>query len=181
MKLVNNIVLNLLSHPTKSYRFRDVNTIDTIVIHQTDTEDRGAFSPYEIAQYHVNSNDWPSIGYHYFVIEDGTIYKTNDENRITYHASGFNEKSLGVAITGLHRCNASDDNYQILNKEKYNALVFILAKLSNKYNIDVNKVIGHTETGSPKSCPNLNMVQLRSDVEKKKFNFYSQRVLSLSY
>ncbi len=63
--------------------------------------------------------------------------------------------------------------------EKYNALVFLLAKLSNKYNLKTDDIIGHTETGSPKSCPNLNLTQLRLDVKKKGYFSGSERVLSL--
>ena len=67
-----------------------------------------------------------------------------------------------------------------MDKKKYNALVYLLAKLCNKYNLNLSDIIGHNETGSPKSCPNLNMDQLRSDVKKKGFIFGSQRVLSLA-
>jgi len=38
----------------------------------------------------------------------------------------------------------------------------------SKYYIKTKDIIGHTETGSPKSCPNLIMPQLRDDVAKKK-------------
>ena len=169
-KIISNISNYLLKHPTKRYQFRDTKTISNIIIHQTDSEDQGTFSPYITAQYHVNTNDWAGIGYHYYILDDGTIFQTNDDNLITYHASGYNTNSLGVAITGEHTCSYEEpeNNYDIIGKKKYNALVYTLATLSNKYFISVDKIKGHSETGSPKSCPNLNMVQLRNDVKKKK-------------
>ena len=175
--VIKNISNYLLKHPSKRYSFRDTNTIKGIVVHQTDSEDRGSFSPYNTAEYHVNTNDWAGIGYHYYILDDGTIYQTQEDSVISYHASGKNQDTLGVAITGEHTCsyNEPENNYDIISAKKYNALVYTLAKLTNKYsNIAVEKIVGHSETGSPKSCPNLNMTQLRDDVLKKKVLLWVQ-------
>ena len=102
--VIKDISIYLLKHPSKRYSFRDTSTINKIIIHQTDSEDMGSFSPYYTANYHINTNDWAGIGYHYYIIDDGTIYQTNDDNIISYHASGQNTESLSVAITGGHRC-----------------------------------------------------------------------------
>ena len=169
----------LLKHPTNRYAFRDTSTIDSIIVHQTDTEDQGKFTAYNIANYHVNNNDWAGIGYHYLITDDGAIYQTNSDYLVSYHASGWNSRSIGVAITGDHVIGSQSDNYDIIGKKKYNALVYLLAKLCNKYNLSVDNILGHNETGSPKSCPNLNLDQLRSDVKKKGYGYGSQRVLSL--
>ena len=173
-KVITDLSNFLLKHPTKRYAFRDTSTIDRIVVHQTAGEDQGKFTAYNIANDHVNNNDWAGIGYHYLITDGGNIYQTNEDNIISYHASGWNSRSIGVAITGNHTLGQSIDS------KKYNALVYLLAKLCNKYNLSVDQIVGHNETGSPKSCPNLNMDQLRSDVKKKEFIFGSQRVLSLS-
>ena len=177
-KIIKDISQFLLKHPTKTYAFRDTSTIDKIVVHQTDTEDQGKFTAYNIANYHVNNNDWAGIGYHYLITDDGSIFKTNDEDKISYHASGYNSRSIGVAITGDHTIGS--DNYDIVDKKNYNALVYVLAKLCNKYNLNVSDIIGHNETGSTNICHNLKMDQLRVDVKKKGFIFGSQRVLSLA-
>jgi len=176
-KVIKDISLFLLKHPSKTYAFRNTSSIDRIVVHQTDGADNGEFTAYNVANYHVNDNDWAGIGYHYLITNDGAIYQTNSDDLVSYHASGWNSRSIGVAITGDH--TLGNDNYDIIDKKKYNALVYLLAKLSNEYNISANEIIGHNETGSPKSCPNLNMEQLRSDVKKKKLIFGSQRVFSL--
>lgn len=176
---IEDLTLYLKKHPTKRYAFRDTSTVDRIVIHQTDSEDMGDFSPYYTANYHVDNNDWAGIGYHYYIIDDGTIYQTNPDNVISYHASGYNSRSISVVITGLHRCSATDENYEILNDKKYNALIYTLAKLSNRYMLPSSAIIGHTETGSPKSCPNLNMDQLRADVKKKGYKWWEENSLSL--
>ena len=54
-KIVKDISNFLLKHPSKTYAFRDTSSIDSIIIHQTDTPDQGNFTPYHIANYHVNT------------------------------------------------------------------------------------------------------------------------------
>lgn len=167
MLFVKDISLNLLSHPSNTYAFRNENTINKIVIHQTDGEDAGAFTPYNIANYHVNSNGWAGIGYHYVIIDSGQIYLTQPLNKISYHASGHNTNSIGIAITGAHRRNNNEGNLGLVAKKEYHSLVYLVAKLKEKYNIPIENIIGHNETGSPKSCPNLDMNEFRGDVKKK--------------
>ena len=167
MLFVKDISNFLLKHPSKTYSFRDTNTINSIVIHQTDADDNGSFTPYEIAQHHVNTNNWAGIGYHYVVIDSGQIYLTQNTDKITYHASGYNTNSIGISITGDHRRNNNENNISLIGKKEYNSLVYLVAKLKEKYNIPYGNILGHTETGSPKSCPNLDMSEFRGDVKKK--------------
>jgi N-acetylmuramoyl-L-alanine amidase len=168
MLFVKDIENFLLKHPTKTYSFRDTNTINKIIVHQTDAPDNDAFTPYEIAQYHVNDNDWAGIGYHYVIVDSGQIYLTQKANKISYHASGSNTNSIGVAITGDHRLNnPSIENEDLISKKEYKSLIYLLAKLKEKYNIPYENIIGHNETTTLKSCPNLNMDVVRKDVKKK--------------
>ena len=127
-KVITDLSNFLLKHPTKRYAFRDTSTIDRIVVHQTAGADQGKFTAYNVANDHVNNNDWAGIGYHYLITDGGNIYQTNEDNIISYHASGWNSRSIGVAITGNHTLGQSIDS------KKYNALVYLLAKLCNKYN-----------------------------------------------
>ena len=167
-RVIKDISNYLLKHPTDRYNNRNTDTIDTIVVHQTDTLDQGAFTPYDIANYHVNNNGWAGIGYHFMITDEVKIYQTNPTTSISYHASDYNTRSIGVAITGNHTTGSTSSNADIIGKKKYNALIYLLAKLSLEYNVKTKNIIGHTETGSPKSCPNLIMPQLRDDVAKKK-------------
>jgi N-acetylmuramoyl-L-alanine amidase len=167
MLYVKDISNSLLTHPSNTYAFRDTKTINTIVIHQTDGADNGSFTPYAIAQDHVNNNGWAGIGYHYVITDSGQIYLTQNTNKISYHASGYNTNSIGVAITGAHRRDAGETNKELVGSKEYNSLVYLVAKLKEKYNIPLANIIGHNETGSPKSCPNLDMNEFRGDVKKK--------------
>ena len=167
MLFVKDISNLLITHNSNSYAVRDVSTINRIVIHQTDTTDNGSFTPYNIANYHVNTNNWAGIGYHYVILDSGVIYQTQKDTKISYHASGFNTTSIGITITGDHRRNNNEENLSLIERKEYRSLVFLVSKLKEKYNIPINNIIGHNETGSPKSCPNLDMNEFRGDVKKK--------------
>jgi len=167
MLFVKDISNLLITHNSNTYAVRDVSTINRIVIHQTDTTDDGSFTPYNIANYHVNTNNWAGIGYHYVILDSGVIYQTQKDTKISYHASGFNTTSIGITITGDHRRNNNEENLSLIERKEYRSLVFLVSKLKEKYNIPINNIIGHNETGSPKSCPNLDMNEFRGDVKKK--------------
>jgi hypothetical protein len=104
---INNIVDELTKHSTKTYATRDVQDIDTIVIHHTvSPPDRTIDS---IAQYHVNSNDWPGIGYHYVINGIGEIFQTNHLNTVSYHVGDHNDDTIGIALQGDFTDNPPTD------------------------------------------------------------------------
>ena len=180
MAVINDIVLYLPTHPSKFYARRNLSEITTIVVHQTDTNDTGKFGVYDIARYHVNSNGWAGIGYHYYIIDEGTIFKTQELNTISYHASGWNTESIGVVISGKHRYDSSKTNEEIIGKKKYKALVFALAKIENELPNKVN-IISHGEISTHKTDPNINMEQLKKDVKKKDYSSIFKKSQSVYY
>ncbi len=99
-----DIVDELPKHETKTYAHRDLTDITTLTIHHTVSPvDRSIES---IASYHVNSKDWPGIGYGYVIDGDGTIFQTNYLTTISYHAGTLNAPgdenlfSVGIALQG---------------------------------------------------------------------------------
>ena len=179
MPIIENLVLYLPSHPTLVYPKRDVKDIKYLIIHKTDSEDKGKFHAYDTARYHVDNRGWAGIGYHYFIIKDGSIFQTQPDYVISNHASNYNSTSLGIVITGDHRLpNSKDytcgDNEGMLGKTQYKALVWTLAKLQIRHSIPFENILAHGQTGSSKSCPNLNMEQLKEDVKKKDNFIYTK-------
>lgn len=180
MPVIKDITLYLPTHPTQVYAKRNLSEIDTIVVHQTDSKDSGKFGAYDIARYHVNNNGWAGIGYHYYIIKDGSIFQTQPDYVISNHASNYNATSLGIVITGDHRLpNSKDytcgDNEGMLGKTQYKSLVWTLAKLQIRHSIPFENILAHGQTGSSKSCPNLNMEQLKLDVKKKRQPYIYKR------
>jgi hypothetical protein len=94
------IVDSLPKHKTKTYKTRPLTDITTLTIHHTVSPPSRPIA--SIAAYHVDSRDWPGIGYHYVINDKGDIYQTNWLESISYHTgvSGYNnnEVSIGIAL-----------------------------------------------------------------------------------
>lgn len=92
------IVDELPKHPSKAYKKRPLQQIDTIAIHHTvSPSDRTIAS---IARYHVDSRGWPGIAYHFVIKADGQVFMTNYMDTISYHAAGHNDHTIGIALQG---------------------------------------------------------------------------------
>ena len=89
---------SLSKHPTKQYATRRLEAIEHIVIHHSAiTPTVGA---QRIAEYHVNNLDWPGIGYHFVIDDQGIIYRTNALETISYHAGHINRSGIGICFLG---------------------------------------------------------------------------------
>ncbi len=80
-----------------------MNKPNKIIIHHSGT-DEGTFE--SIKQYHVETNGWRDIGYHYLITTDGKVYGGRTENAIGAHTKGENTSSIGICIVG------NFDNYK---------------------------------------------------------------------
>lgn len=94
--IINNIIDDLPKHSTKTYTQRNLNQIDKIILHHYASNG----TPQSVARYHVNTRDWAGIGYHFTINKDGTISQVNRLDTISYHTSGQNTVSIGVALEG---------------------------------------------------------------------------------
>lgn len=81
----------------KSYKNRSVQDIRRVVFHHSATV---SGSPEGFARYHVEQHGWPGIGYHFVIGQDGTVYRCNPDDKISYHCSGQNGHSIGVCLVG---------------------------------------------------------------------------------
>lgn len=144
-----DLVDRLMHHSKKRYKERKAENITQIVLHHSATKPNtldGMRDVYAFAEYHVRELGWPGIGYHYVVAPDGTIYKTQANTTVSYHASGANTCSLGVCMIGHF------DKYPV-PEAQWKATVQLVKELMKAYNIPADKVIGHREVPAPKSCP----------------------------
>ncbi|MFZ5945311.1 MAG: N-acetylmuramoyl-L-alanine amidase [Bacillota bacterium] len=154
MKIVD--VRNLLAkHPAKEYGKRSQTAIRYIAIHHSATQGGDAFS---FARYHVNSLDWPGIGYHYVILIDGTIQWTNDLTTASYHVKDYNSRTVGVCLVG----NFVDGQ---LNPSQKEALYQLCRSLLRQLNLNPEDIRGHNEfLPGYTQCPALNMDEIRRDL-----------------
>lgn len=140
MVQINNITDQLPKAPGKSYGSRPLQAINMFVLHHSATT---TGSPVAYANYHIQENGWPGIGYHFVIQQDGTVYQTNELTTISYHASGVNSQAVGICLTGNYDLSAPPP-------AQHAALIGLLRHLRGI--IGQKPVYGHHQFSS-KSCP----------------------------
>jgi len=101
-----------------------------------------------IQAYHVNTNGWCDVGYHFLVGSDGRVYQgRSSEERVGAHASGANTNNVGISYIGTFSTIAAPANMIEAGGD-------IVKWLSDTFAIPLNRdrVRGHREWGSTE-CP----------------------------
>lgn len=136
----------LPKHLTKQYRNRTLEDSLTIFIHHTAVD---ADVPIEnIANYHVNSKDWPGISYHSAIEPDGDILLLNDLSTISYHTRGQNTKGISIVLLG----NYEEDQLTDKQLESVKLITEALCEV-----LKVRAIMGHRDApGARTTCPGAN-------------------------
>jgi N-acetyl-anhydromuramyl-L-alanine amidase AmpD len=53
-----------------------------------------------VAEYRVDTQGWPGIGYHYFITHDGLIQQTNELTTQSTHAGQYDPVAIGICFAG---------------------------------------------------------------------------------
>ncbi len=160
-------VRELLSlHHSKKYKARSLNQIKSIAIHHSLTKSGNAES---FARYHVNTNGWPGIGYHFVIEKNGTIKWCNSLTVKSYHVGNSNLEAIGICLTGDFRIQQPT---LLQNK----SLTILLKWLLNSFSLTPENVKGHSEYPgyANKACPCLDMDIIRQQLQplKKKPSYH---------
>lgn len=145
----------------REHRFR------YIVVHHT-ASDVGNLEYYR--RFHQAERGWPDIAYHFVVnngasntvpgqIEESDLWK---ERRRGYSTRDFYVNTVGIAVVMVGNLeNHAPGELQ------YQALVRLLANLSQEYSIPPERIIGHRELQQTK-CPgkHLQMDRVREDITR---------------
>ncbi len=114
---------SITRHSSKRFPQVGEDRKEDIAIHHSLTRmDLGGSNAEGYARYHVNSLDWPGIGYHFVIEKDGTIKWCNDINLRSYHVGKFNNQSVGICLSGDFRTDIPTDEQQRSLVELVNAL-----------------------------------------------------------
>lgn len=108
-----------------------------IVIHTAATPGNKDISAADIDRFH-KTKGWSGIGYHFVVRKDGTVEKGRPINKIGAHAEGINSLSIGICFSG-------NGDISDFTEAQYRSGLALCLELMDKYQIPVNKVIGHRE------------------------------------
>lgn len=141
--------------------------IKRIIIHCSDSRDDLDIGVKEIRAWHTTpapgGRGWKDIGYHYVVRRDGTVETGRYENgdsvlegkEIGAHVAGQNSDSLAVCWVGR----------DALSPVQGRALLDHVYHLMTSHNVPLAGVLGHCELDPGKTCPNLNMADIRTLLE----------------
>lgn len=112
-----------------------------------------------IQAYHVNTNGWCDVGYHFLVGADGRVYQgRSSEERVGAHAGGANTNNVGISYIGTFSTIAPPANM-------FEAGGDIVEWLSDTFAIPLNRdrVRGHREWGSTE-CPGNSLYPRLGDI-----------------
>lgn len=77
---------------------RPLSQVKYLVIHHTAGPDTQ--TPDEIARYHIQSNGWGGVGYHFIISKNGTTYYVGDLSTARAHVKNYNHLALGICLVG---------------------------------------------------------------------------------
>lgn len=114
--------LNLVFDKSKLKR-RDYKQINKIILHHS----AGHGSILSIHKQHLNLG-WAGIGYHFYITQDGVIYRGRPVEYIGSHCRGNNANSIGICLEGDFRKEKPTEE-QLLSMSR------LIKDLKNKYQI----------------------------------------------
>lgn len=112
-----------------------------------------------IQSYHVNTNGWCDIGYHFLVGSDGRVYQgRSSEERVGAHAGGANTNNVGISYIGTFSTIAPPTNMIEAGGD-------IVKWLSDTFTIPLNRerIKGHREWGTTE-CPGNSLYPRLGDI-----------------
>jgi hypothetical protein len=125
-----------------------------VTIHHTVTPNNDPTPPADrikgIQSYHINSNGWCDIGYHFLVSQDGDRWqgwKTEEKSGI--HVGNHNTDNVGISFLGSYHI-AQPPQAQV------DGVVPLVKWLADNYGIGMDRdhVLGHQEwSGQSTACP----------------------------
>lgn len=139
-------------HPTLCYEVRGIGGIEQLVIHHSATDDDR--SAERIAEYHVNTNGWPGIGYHFLVHQDGRIEYTQGIEVTSYGVARRNDNTLHICLVGNWTERQPSEAQLVATRKLIDNLCFALGR--------IYPVVGHTEIAPPDyatACPGATWTQ----------------------
>ncbi len=133
-------------------------TIDSIVIHCSDSPDEYSFKASDIERWHMEraaKEPWDSfkdvngkmgyIGYHYVISREGEIQEGRPVEIKGCHTSGFNNESIGVCWIGK----------KLMTVKQRESLVQCLAELCVAHGLATIDIYEHCQFNRKKTCPNF--------------------------
>lgn len=133
--------------------------IDEIIVHCSATAEGKDYTVEDITRWH-KQRGFSTIGYHYVIYRNGTIYTGRDIDVAGAHCTGHNTHSIGVCYIG--GCKADGQSPKdTRTPEQKQALRRLLSGLVELY--PKAKIHGHRDYAN-KSCPSFDATREYKDL-----------------
>lgn len=129
-------------------KVRPLNKIYLIILHHTAGK---GMTVQEINKMHKTKNKWAGIGYHFYVRQDGSVFKGRDVKYIGAHCAGNNGSSIGIALEG-------DFRKEKPTTEQLESTKQLVQKLMSE-NRAIKKVLNHNDLYKT-LCPVVNLKEM---------------------
>lgn len=138
--------------------------VNRIVIHCSDSPDARDIGFHEIDQWH-KERGWSGIlydgirihcGYHYIIRRGGVVELGRPEDSMGAHAKGHNRDTIAICWVGKN----------LMDELQWESMVTLLKDICSRYLLDASDLYGHYELDPKKTCPNIDMKELRTMMGK---------------
>ena len=139
-----------------------MRTINLIVLHCTATRVTQDFTVEDLKACHL-ARGFKSIGYHYYITKDGTLYPCRPEREIGAHARHYNAHSIAICYEGgLDARGCIADTRTAAQKD---AMFWLIINLHHRFP-DIKVILGHRDLpGVQKACPCFDATKLQPLLE----------------
>jgi len=154
---------NILNDALAEHRlYKTKRKIKMIAIHCSDSPQGRGDDAHTVDRWHderwSKGNIKSGIGYHYVVLEDGTVQKGRWIDYPGSHIRGRNADTAGIMRVGKRND---------ITPEQMKSLLRLSKELQKMYKIETMKVKGHGEfRGVNKNCPGMDMDIFREALNK---------------
>ena len=130
--------------------YQNYREVNLLVVHCTATRCNKDFPVSSLRASH-KARGFADIGYHFYITRDGETHPCRPVHQIGAHATGWNDKSIGICYEG-----GLDENGRIADTRTYAqkcALLDLLRQLKTDY--PKAKILGHYQLSESirKACP----------------------------
>lgn len=131
---------------------RDLSLVKYLAIHHSAGSDTQ--TPVEIANYHINSNGWGGIGYHFLVDKNGMVYYVGDISTARANVANLNDAVIGICLIGNFTQGQVPTDLQLDSTRK---LCDFFINNFPQLNLGWDFVLGHKDLpGQATACPGDN-------------------------
>ncbi|TSC86831.1 MAG: N-acetylmuramoyl-L-alanine amidase [Microgenomates group bacterium Gr01-1014_7] len=143
---------------------RPLSQVNFLAIHHTAGPD--SQTPDEIANFHINSNGWGGIGYHFLIAKNGTVFYVGDISTARANVANLNEQVLGICLVGNFTSGRVPSSEQM--DCAHTLCDFFINNYPNLSNVNSwDAVKGHKELpGQSTTCPGDNWSSWRPEIVK---------------